>query len=128
MAGADDTAKTATRRGQVLYAFKDLGDGVSGDDLRTLALDLRARLGDDSPATVAVAGHKNGRAALVIATNASARELGLAAGTLLRTAAEAMGGRGGGKPDMAQGGGGEPSQVPAALAAVRESIETVRAG
>ena len=45
---------------------------------------------------------------------------------LLRTAAEAMGGRGGGKPDMAQGGGGEPSQVPAALTAVRESIETAR--
>ena len=104
----------------------DAGEGVAAGDLRTLALDLRSRLGEDAPVTVAVAGHENGRAALVIATNAAARELGLAAGALLRSAAEAMGGRGGGKPDMAQGGGGEPSQVPAALASVRASIEAAR--
>ncbi|MGO1284038.1 MAG: alanine--tRNA ligase [Brachybacterium sp.] len=127
-AEAGKLVETATDVAGVRLLAHDAGEGVAAGDLRTLALDLRARLGDDSPATVAVAGHENGRAALVIATNASARELGLAAGTLLRTAAEAMGGRGGGKPDMAQGGGGEPSQVPAALAAVRESIETVRAG
>ena len=35
---------------------------------------------------------------------------------------EAMGGRGGGKPDLAQGGGGEPARIPAALTAVREAI------
>src|SRR5699024_2866427 len=79
----------------------DAGEGVAAGDLRTLALDLRSRLGEDSPVTVAVAGHESGRAALVIATNAAARERGLAAGSLLRIAAEAMGGRGGGKPDMA---------------------------
>ncbi|WP_299305332.1 alanine--tRNA ligase [uncultured Brachybacterium sp.] len=104
----------------------DAGEGVDAGDLRTLALDLRTRLGEDAPVTVAVAGHESGRAALVIATNAAARERGLAAGALLRIAAEAMGGRGGGKPDMAQGGGGEPSRVPAALAAVHTAIEAAQ--
>ena len=100
----------------------DAGEGVAAGDLRTLALDLRSRLGEDVPVTIAVAGHDGGRAALVIATNATARERGLAAGTMLRGAAEAMGGRGGGKPDLAQGGGGEPARIPAALTAVREAI------
>ncbi|MGO3314409.1 MAG: DHHA1 domain-containing protein, partial [Brachybacterium tyrofermentans] len=79
-------------------------------------------LGEDSPSVVAIAGHEDGRAALVITTNAAARDLGLAAGALLRTAAEAMGGRGGGKPDMAQGGGGEPARIPDALSAVRGAV------
>src|SRR5699024_9811586 len=80
-------------------------------------------LGEDMPVMIAVAGHEGGRAALVIATNAAARDRGLAAGTILRGAAEAMGGRGGGKPDMAQGGGGEPARIPAALTAVRAASE-----
>ncbi|WP_193104567.1 alanine--tRNA ligase [Brachybacterium sp. FME24] len=101
----------------------DAGEGIAAGDLRTLALDVRARLGEDSPVVVAVAGHEDGRAALVIATSAGARDQGLAAGSLLRTAAETMGGRGGGKPDMAQGGGGEPARIPDALTAVRSSLE-----
>ena len=55
-----------------------------------------------------------------MATNAAAREAGLKAGTLLRDAAAVMSGRGGGKDDLAQGGGGEPALVSAAL----ESITT----
>ncbi|MFC7458022.1 alanine--tRNA ligase [Brachybacterium sp. GCM10030267] len=101
----------------------DAGEGIAAGDLRTLALDLRSRLGDDAPAVVAVAGHENERAALVVATSPGARDLGLAAGKILATAAEAMGGRGGGKPDLAQGGGGEPARIPDALAAVRSTIE-----
>ena len=42
------------------------------------------------------------------------RDRGLAAGALIGTFAAAVGGRGGGKPDLAQGGGSDPSGVPAA--------------
>ncbi|MGP9536910.1 alanine--tRNA ligase [Brachybacterium sp. AOP43-C2-M15] len=108
--------------GGVRVLAHDAGEGIAAGDLRTLALDLRARLGEDVPTAVAVAGHEDGRAALVVATNAAARDRGLAAGTILRGAAEAMGGRGGGKPDMAQGGGGEPGRIPAALTAVRDAV------
>ena len=60
----------------------------------------------------------------MVATNEAARERGLAAGALLRAGAEAMGGRGGGKADMAQGGGGDPTRTAAALDAVRSGIST----
>jgi alanyl-tRNA synthetase len=43
---------------------------------------------------------------------------------LLRDVAAVVGGRAGGKPDMAQGSGGkDPSQVPAALAAAKKWVE-----
>ena len=56
-----------------------------------------------------------GKVAFVVATTAAARERGLAAGTLVPAFAPAVGGRGGGKPDLAQGGGTDPSGVPAAV-------------
>ena len=100
----------------------DAGEGVEAGDLRTLALDLRARLGEDAPAVVAVIGAADGKAALVVATNASAREKGLKAGALLREGTQAMGGRGGGKDDMAQGGGGDHARAAEALGAVRAAV------
>ncbi|MGO1198784.1 MAG: alanine--tRNA ligase, partial [Dermabacteraceae bacterium] len=121
-AEAGKLVETATDVDGVRLLAHDAGEDVGAGDLRTLALDLRSRLGEDRPVTVAVAGHEDGRAALVIATNAAARDRGLAAGAILRGAAEAMGGRGGGKPDMAQGGGGEPARIPSALTSVREAI------
>jgi alanyl-tRNA synthetase len=46
------------------------------------------------------------------------------AGEILGQVAALLGGRGGGKPDMAQGSGGsDPTQVPAALAAARKWVE-----
>jgi alanyl-tRNA synthetase len=45
------------------------------------------------------------------------------AGKLIGEVAATLGGRGGGKPDMAQGGGKDPTQVPAALAAAKKWVE-----
>ena len=46
------------------------------------------------------------------------------AGKLLQAAAEIVGGRGGGKPDLAQGGGRDPSKVAEALARVVELVRS----
>lgn len=100
----------------------DAGEGVAAGDLRTLATDLRARLGESEASVVALAGESDGRAALVVATNAAAREAGIKAGVLLRDAAAAMNGRGGGKDDLAQGGGGEPGLVSAALDTITTAL------
>ncbi|GAB2549079.1 alanine--tRNA ligase [Brachybacterium huguangmaarense] len=121
-AQAGELAGRAVDVAGVRLLAHDAGDGVDAGDLRTLVTDLRARLGDDVPAVVAVTGSNDGRAALVVATNASAREKGLKAGALLRAGAEAMGGRGGGKDDLAQGGGGEPGRTADALEAVRGAV------
>lgn len=102
----------------------DAGTGVNGGDVRTLVTDLRARLGDGAPAVIAVTGESDGKVALVVATNPSARDLGISAGALLKDAAQAMGGRGGGKPDMAQGGGGEPAKAPHALESIASALRS----
>ncbi|MBV7412080.1 alanine--tRNA ligase [Dermabacteraceae bacterium TAE3-ERU27] len=121
-AQAGELAATAVTVGSTRLLAHDAGSDVAAGDLRTLAMDLRTRLGDDSPAVVAVAGESNGKAALVIATNESARNAGLKAGKLLAQAAQAMNGRGGGKDDLAQGGGGEPQLVAQAFAAIKSEL------
>lgn len=119
-AQASSLVESAAVVSGVRVLVHDAGEGVAAGDLRTLATDLRARLGEAEASVVALAGESDGRAALVVATNAAAREAGLKAGTLLRDAAAVMNGRGGGKDDLAQGGGGDPALVSAAL----ESITT----
>ena len=66
--------------------------------------------------------------AVVVATTAAARERGLSAGDLIRMAATELGGKGGGKPDLAQGGGTDTSRTPQALAAIRVAVTEAEAG
>jgi len=80
-------------------------DGTSADSIRKLALDIRGRLAPDRPGVVVVAGIPADRPTVVVAVNDAARARGLAAGALVLTAAGVLGGRGGGKDDVAQGGG-----------------------
>lgn len=100
-----------------------VGEGVGANDVRTLVMDVRARLGEAEPAVVALTGEADGRVAIVVATNGAARERGFSAGALLKDAAAAMGGRGGGKSDLAQGGGAEAGREDAALASVRSAVK-----
>ncbi|MFG3305764.1 alanine--tRNA ligase [Streptomyces wuyuanensis] len=97
-------------------------DGTSADDLRKLVLDVRGRIPGNRPAVVALFTTANGRPLTVIATNEAARERGLKAGELVRTAAKTLGGGGGGKPDVAQGGGQNPEAVGDAIDAVERLV------
>jgi alanyl-tRNA synthetase len=106
----------------------DAGEGATADDLRTMALDLRGRLGDSAPAVVALTAVGNGRPVVVVATNGPARDRGIKAGALVRSAAQTLGGGGGGKDDLAQGGGTDPSQTGAALGAVDAAVRAATAG
>ncbi|MEV8180817.1 alanine--tRNA ligase [Specibacter sp. NPDC078692] len=100
----------------------DAGEVSSADDLRGLALDLRDRLGS-APSTIAVAGASNGRPIILVVTNEAAREAGVKAGNLVKLASGILGGGGGGKPDMAQGGGQDVNAIGAALAAVSDAVK-----
>ncbi|WP_062464578.1 alanine--tRNA ligase [Demequina soli] len=97
-------------------------DAAEADDLRTLVTDVRARLGESTPAVVAVAAEIGGRPQIVIGTNAGARDAGLKAGDLVKVASSILGGGGGGKPDLAQGGGQDASKIADALAAVTSTV------
>jgi alanyl-tRNA synthetase len=73
---------------------------------------------------------------VVIAVNEAGRSAGLSAGTLVGIAARALGGNGGGKPDVAQGGGAPIAPgsdagdvVDGAIEAVRDALrDIVRSG
>ena len=97
-------------------------DGTAADDLRKLVLDVRGRIQGGRAAVVALFTVANGRPLTVIATNEAARERGLKAGDLVRTAAKTLGGGGGGKPDVAQGGGQNPAAVGEAIDAVERLV------
>ncbi|MFF1512079.1 alanine--tRNA ligase [Streptomyces sp. NPDC058326] len=97
-------------------------DGTGADDLRRLVLDVRARISGGRPAVVALFTTANGKPLTVIATNEAARERGLKAGELVRAAAKTLGGGGGGKPDVAQGGGQNPEAIGEAIAAVERLV------
>ncbi|MGH3151451.1 MAG: alanine--tRNA ligase-related protein, partial [Streptosporangiaceae bacterium] len=97
-AGAEDIS------GMALVAHR-VPDGTEPDDIRKLALDVRGRVPRGRPAVVMIVGVPADRPVVVIAVNEAGRGFGLSAGTLVGVAARALGGGGGGKPDVAQGGG-----------------------
>jgi alanyl-tRNA synthetase len=122
LAGAGALASGAVEVDGVRLVAHDAGEVASADDLRSLVLDVRSRLGESAPAVVAVGGVAKGRPVVVVATNAAARERGVRAGALVRTASTVLGGGGGGKDDLAQGGGTDATQLGAALDGLRAGI------
>lgn len=94
---------------------------VPGEALRALAEAVRQHL-HDANAVVAVGGVFKDRPSVVVATTASAREKGLKAGNLVKIAAQTMGGGGGGRPDLAQGGGKDAGKLAEALQAIEREI------
>jgi len=105
-------------------------DGTEPDDIRRLALDVRGRVPRGRPAVVAVIGMPADKPVVVIAVNEAGRGFGLSAGSLVGTAARALGGNGGGKPDVAQGGGAPiaPSNsgvIDEAFDAVRQALRDI---
>ncbi|GAC1384837.1 MAG: alanine--tRNA ligase [Marmoricola sp.] len=96
--------------------------GAQAGDTRSLALDVRNRLGHDRPAVVAIVGTADDKAALVVAVNEAARAAGLSANAFVRAGSEVLGGKGGGKDDLAQGGGTQPGKAADALAAIERAL------
>ncbi len=117
VAGAEDVTGPSGR----VTLLGHRADGIGGGDLRTLATELRNRL-SDRPAVIGVLGGTPDKPAVVVATTGGARDLGLRAGELVRVASGTLGGRGGGKDDLAQGGGSDGSRAAEALAAIRHAV------
>ncbi len=103
----------------VAYVGIEAPEGAAGNDVRTLAQEIRGRIDAARPGVVAVAARSNGKASLVVAVNPAARSRGFAANDLVKAA---FSGRGGGSPDLAQGGGLPESAVPNLLLTVEKAI------
>lgn len=121
LAGGASLAATAVDvAGVALVAHRV--DGAGGGDVRTLALDVRGRLDASRPGAVVVVGVADGKVSVVAAVNDAGRERGVSANDLVRAVGQLVGGRGGGKDDVAQGGGSDATRVDEALALVATEV------
>ncbi|RYU11224.1 alanine--tRNA ligase [Nocardioides iriomotensis] len=97
-------------------------DGANAGDVRKLALDIRGRMAAGRPGVVAIIGSSNGKPAVVVTVNDEGRSWGISANALVKVAAQALGGSGGGKDDVAQGGGADLTHVDQALVDVEHAV------
>jgi len=124
-AAATNAAAGAQRIGNVRVVAQRMSAGMTAGDLRSLVGDVRGKLGSDPAVVALIAEGEGGTVPYAVAANPAAQELGLRANDLVKQLAGAVDGRGGGKPDLAQGSGRDPSGIDAALDAVRAEIARV---
>jgi alanyl-tRNA synthetase len=111
-------SKAQTLNGSSVIATQ-IGDGIGVEDLRKIALDLRARTSDSVVVLISVA---DGKPVLVAAVSDAARAKGIKAGALVKIGSSILGGGGGGKDDFAQGGGTSIVDIDQALAAITKAL------
>lgn len=106
---------------EVQLVASNVGELQSVDELRNLTVQLRDQL-QNAVAVAALFALVDQKPMVVIAATKEAQARGIKAGELVRAASTALGGGGGGKPDIAQGGGSQPNKVSEAIAAIRSAI------
>ena len=121
-AAAGNAAATAEQVGKVRLVAQRLAAGMTAADLRSLVGDIRSRFGTEPGVVVLLAEGPEGTVPFVVASNPAAQEAGVRANDLVGVVAAAVGGRGGGKADLAQGSGKDSSGIEAALGAVRAEL------
>ncbi|GGL13513.1 alanine--tRNA ligase [Mangrovihabitans endophyticus] len=119
LGGAGALAGQARDVRGVAFVGAEAPEGAAGNDVRTLAQEIRGKIDAGRPAVVAVAARTGGKASLVVAVNAAGKARGLSASDLVKGA---LSGRGGGSADVAQGGGVPAEQAPGLLAAVEKAV------
>jgi alanyl-tRNA synthetase len=85
------------------------------------AADLQARLGD--PAAVFLVSGGEDKVSMVAAFSPAVVKSGLQAGKFVGGIAQLCGGKGGGRPNLAQAGAKDASKIPEALDAARQQLE-----
>jgi len=116
-----DLIKTSQSTGNYTTLFSFIKSVNSVDALRDLAIKLRDELGENA-SVVCLAAVIEGKPALIVTANSAAQKLGAKAGDLVRLGSQVLGGGGGGKADIAQGGGTDAAKIANALQAVLESL------
>jgi alanyl-tRNA synthetase len=127
-AAATNAAAGAERIGNVRVVAQRMSGGMTAADLRSLVGDIRGKLGSDPAVVALISSSSAGESETVpyaVAANPAAQDLGIRANDLVKQLALAVDGRGGGKPDLAQGSGKNPTGIDAALEAVRSEIAAI---
>jgi len=98
-------------------------DGLDAEGLRSVADTLRDRLGSG---VVCIGSVMDGKVSLIAAVTKDLTKR-FPAGRIIQEVAQVVGGRGGGRPDLAQGGGAEPDKLDGALKLVYDLVARVPA-
>ena len=117
---ADALLAAAPRSGSIAIICGSLGSATA-EQLRAAADSLRAKAGS---AAVLLAGEHEGKVVLLAAMTPDVVAKGVKAGDLIKEISPLVGGKGGGRPDMAQGGGTNPLMI---AEAISQSLATLRA-
>jgi len=118
-ANADELAEKAREvKGVKVIAAKV--EGLARADMRALADSLRKKI---RSGVVVLGSTSDGNVALISAVTKDIAGKKLHAGKLVGSVAQAVGGRGGGRPDMAEAGGKNPAALSAALDQVYKLVD-----
>ncbi|MEO5379017.1 MAG: alanine--tRNA ligase [Magnetococcus sp. DMHC-6] len=120
-AAAGDLVKTLMAQVQTIHDIPVLIAKVSDVDVKGLR-ELLDRLRDKMGSGVIVLAVVDSGKVTLIAGVTEAWQKQIRAGDLIRYLASLVGGKGGGRPDMAQGGGDAPDKLPDALAKIPQWI------
>ena len=119
MAAAGELVKKNRSIGSASLIIEQLGNQISGEDMRAIALDLKSKL---KTAIVVLATVNDAKPLLVAAVSADAIKLGIKAGELIKVGSTILGGGGGGKDDFAQGGGLDAGAITKAFTEITKFI------
>ncbi len=119
MAAAGELVKKNKSIGSASLIIEQLGNQISGEDMRAIALDLKSKL---KTAIVVLATVNDAKPLLVAAVSADAIKLGIKAGELIKIGSTILGGGGGGKDDFAQGGGLDAGAITKAFTEITKFI------
>ena len=119
MQAGSDLAKSAVEINSVLTIVKRL-DGVETKSLRVMVDDLKNQLGS---AVIAFASEADGKVNLIVGVTQDLTSR-VKAGELVNLMAQQVGGKGGGRPDMAMAGGSQPEHIANALTACSDWLKT----
>ena len=119
MAAAGELVKKNKSIGSASLIIEQLGNQISGEDMRAIALDLKSKV---KTAIVVLATVNDAKPLLVAAVSADAIKLGIKAGELIKVGSAILGGGGGGKDDFAQGGGIDAGAITKAFTEITKFI------
>ncbi len=119
-AAAGDITSEAAEIAGIRVLIKQLSD-VDMNAMRDLGDEAKQKLGE---AVVVFATEKDGKVNLMATATEGAIARGAHAGNLIKEIAALVGGGGGGRPNMAQAGGKNPSGIPEALAKAEEVLKS----
>jgi alanyl-tRNA synthetase len=115
--------KAVKQVGKIDFLHYAISENVAVDQVREMATTLSQTL-ESKASVVAVTATIDKKVVLIIATSAKARDVGISSGKLVKVASEILGGGGGGKDNIAQGGGPTISKLKEAISAIEKELNS----